>query len=311
MIKLLHGSLETEHTGHAVTVGSFDGVHVGHQAILKQLLDVSAETGSAPLVASFDPHPRTVLSSTPEQRLTTLEERSALLADHGVSTFACLSFSVSMSRMAPESFVEEVLVGMLHAKAIVVGHDHRFGKDGKGDIELLRNMQSSFGFALREVGPVTEGGKPVSSSRIRTLLDQGDVRSVSTLLARYHSVAGTVVRGAGRGQRIGVPTANLMPVDGRKVLPAGGVYAVRVWLPEDPSPRMGMMNIGHRPTFDSNGLHLEVNVLDWSGDLYGREVRVEFVERVRNEQKFKGIVALVRQLNADRDRCRSLLKTLV
>lgn len=313
MIRVIHGSLEgVESTrDRVVSVGSFDGVHLGHGAIVEQMVRWGGGLGLRPLIATFDPHPRTILAGLPERRLTTLDERSALLMERGVDTFVCLSFSESMSRMEPEVFVEDVLIKRLGAKAIVLGHDHRFGKDRAGDADLLAAMSTTHDFDWMDLGPVHLDGGVVSSSRIRTLLDEGNVSFAATLLDRFHAVSGTVVRGAGRGRTIGVPTANLVPGDGRKIIPARGVYAVRVMLPDEEVARMGMMNIGHRPTFDGDGLHLEVNVLDWSGDLYGRELRVEFVERVRDERKFDGVDALVEQLNADRDRCRALLSKVV
>ena len=313
MIQLIHGSLEGVEAmrDRVVAVGSFDGVHLGHISIVEQMVHWGGELGLRALVATFDPHPKTILAGLPERRLTTLGERSALLLEQGVDTFVSLSFSEAMSRMEPEVFVEDVLIKRLGAKAIVLGHDHRFGKDRAGDAKLLAAMSTTHDFAWMEMGPVHRDGGVVSSSRIRSLLDKGNVSAAATLLDRFHAVSGTVVRGAGRGRTIGVPTANLVPGDGRKIVPARGVYAVRTWLPDEQTPRMGMMNIGHRPTFDGDGLHLEVNVLDWSGDLYGRELRVEFVERVRDEVKFDGVEALIEQLNKDRDRCRQLLSKVV
>lgn len=307
MIRFVHGSPDIIAQGCVLSVGSFDGVHRGHASIVDAMANMGRSTGLPLLVASFDPHPRSVLAGEPERRLTSLSERSALLTSQGVDVFVCLRFDLELSRMEPEVFVEEVLVGALQAKGIVLGHDHRFGKGRRGDAALLDRMAAHLGFQFSEIGPVEVDGLTVSSSLIRNVLEAGEVNKGSRLLGHFHSLQGMVVHGAGRGRTIGVPTANIVPDDPAKLVPARGVYAVRVHLPDEGTPRAGMMNIGQRPTFDGQGLHLEVNVIDWAGDLYGREVRVEFVERVRDERKFDGVEALIRQLNADRDRCRTLL----
>jgi riboflavin kinase/FMN adenylyltransferase len=311
MIHFVHGSPSLIAHGCIVSVGSFDGVHLGHQAIIRTMADMGRQLSLPLLVASFDPHPRSVLTGEPERKLTTLSERSARLAELGVAAFVCLPFDREFARMEAAAFVEDILSGVLRAEGIVLGHDHRFGKDRKGDASLLAALADRLGYRFLEVGPVDIAGSVVSSSRIRGSLDEGDVAGVRSLLGAFHAVSGLVVHGAGRGRTIGVPTANLKLTDPQKLIPARGVYAVRVHLPDDGTPRAGMMNIGHRPTFDGQKTHLEVNVLDWSGDLYGREVRVEFVERVRDERKFDGVDALIRQLNADRDRCRQLLSPWV
>lgn len=307
MIRFIHGSPTILSGGCVLSVGSFDGIHLGHQAIISRMAELGREKGLPLLLATFDPHPRSVLTGEPERRLTSLSERSHVLVGLGVDVFAAVSFTPELSRMAPTAFVEEILIGQLAAKGIVLGHDHRFGKDREGDARLLAELALKHDLLFAEVGPVDSGNEPVSSSRIRALLESGNVGAVKPLQGRFHAIAGSVVHGAGRGRTIGVPTANLVPDDGFKLVPARGVYAVRVHLPDEATPRAGMMNIGNRPTFGGQEVHLEVNVLEWTGDLYGREVRVEFVERVRDEQKFDGVEALIRQLNADRDRCRMLL----
>lgn len=310
MIRWIHG-LKAEafpEAGCVVSIGSFDGVHAGHASVVKEMVDAAGASGRAVAIASFEPHPKTVLAGIPEKRLTSLEERAALLAVLGVDSFAALQFDREMAAMAPEVFVEEVLVKRLHASVVVVGHDHRFGKNRAGDITLLRELGPTFGFDVHEIGAHIQDGQPVSSSRIRNLIEAGQLEQASTLLGRYYDLSGTVIKGSGRGHKIGVPTANLDPVDPLRLVPSTGVYAVKTWMPGEERWLPGMMNIGRRPTFEGEGRHLEVNVIDWSGNLYGDEVRVEFVRRVRDEVKFDGIEALLRQLNLDRERCRALLQ---
>jgi len=310
MIRWIHkphaDNLLTE--GSVVSVGSFDGVHLGHRAVLEAMKVAAAPTGAASLVASFDPHPRAVLHGVVEERLTTITERSSLLSSLGVDAFVTLEFDRSVASMTARAFVEEVLVGQLKARVVVVGHDHRFGRKREGNTALLKAWGPELGYEVLEIPAHVVGDTPVSSSRIRSAVRSGGVAEASSLLGYAYSLSGTVVKGAGRGRKIGVPTANLELADPLKLTPHTGVYAVRTHVPESSSWLPGMMNIGSRPTFDGHGRHLEVNIIDWSGDLYGDEVRVEFVERIRDEVKFDGAESLIRQLNQDRDRCRGLLQ---
>jgi riboflavin kinase/FMN adenylyltransferase len=307
MIRWISGVPEAE-TNRVVAVGSFDGVHSGHAQVINYMTGVAQAQHLEALVASFDPHPRSFLSGMEENRLTSIDERARLLKAAGVSSFVTLGFSRAMAEMSAERFIEDILLEELRAQVIVVGHDHRFGKGRAGNAALLRCMGKELGFEVIEVDAMADRSGPVSSSRIRSHVRNGEVKEATRLLQRRYALCGTVVKGAGRGRIIGVPTANIKPSDPLKILPCQGVYAVLVQLPGTPDLRPGMMNIGSRPTFDGTGTHLEVHLLDWSGDLYGREVRVEFVEWVRNEQKFEGPDALVAQLNEDSQRCRRLLR---
>lgn len=307
MMTWISGVPESE-TDRVVAVGSFDGVHTGHEHVIKHMTAIAQARHLEVLVASFDPHPRAFLSGMPESRLTSIDERARLLRAAGVGSFVTLGFSRAMAEMSAERFVEDILLTELRAKVIVVGYDHRFGKGRTGDAALLQRMGKELGFEVVEVGALEDGSGAVCSSRIRSHLRIGEVKKAAALLQRRYGLCGTVVKGAGRGRVIGVPTANIMPSDTHKIIPRQGVYAVLVQLPDSPDLRPGMMNIGSRPTFDGTGTHLEVHLLDWSGDIYGREVRVEFVEWVRHEQKFDGPDALIAQLNEDSQRCRRLLR---
>ncbi len=312
MINWIHTSASDSDSTlkRVVSVGSFDGVHRGHRSIIEKMVSLASGKGLGVLVASFDPHPRAVLRGEQEQRLTSIEERAELLRAAGVTDFVTLAFDQALASMSPHAFVEDVLVDELGASHIVVGHDHRFGKDRAGDVELLRQLAPVHGFEVVQLDALNASASPVSSSRIRNGLFAGSVKEAADLLGRLYSLSGVVIKGAGRGHTIGIPTANLDPADATKIIPAKGVYAVKVWIPQSSEWLPGMMNIGNRPTFEGEGLHLEVNVIDWTGDLYGDEVRVEFVQRIRNEVKFDGIEALIRQLNEDRQRCTALLQEI-
>lgn len=308
MINWITGRDDSSLAGRVVSVGSYDGVHEGHRHVIRRMSEVAHGRNLEVLIASFDPHPRTVLHGQQESRLTSIEERGGLLTEVGVDAFVTLAFDHELASMSPEVFVERVLLGCLNARVVVVGHDHRFGRNREGDVQLLRSLGSQHAFDVVELAPRIMNGSAVSSSRIRKSLKAGEVASAASMLGRFHAMSGRVIRGAGRGRTIGIPTANLDPVDSLKIIPQNGVYAVQVFIPERSSALPGMMNIGRRPTFEGEGRHLEVNIIDWSGDLYGHEVRVEFVERIRNEQKFDGVEALIRQLKEDRERCSALLQ---
>ena len=292
-----------------VTVGTFDGVHVGHQAILRYLNERAEAVGGRSTVVTFDPHPREVVRGEHVPLLTTLEERSALLAEHGVERFVVLPFTRDLSMLEPEAYVEEVLIGQVGLREIVIGYDHAFGRNRKGNRQTLERLGAEHGFSVDVIPEQIEHGITVSSTAIRRLLrEEGDVREAAALLGRPYTLAGTVVRGARRGRTIGFPTANLHVEGKRKLVPKLGVYAVRVaWNGE---PFGGMMNVGRRPTFEEEGaVSVEVHLFDFDGDLYGETLRVTFVERVRDEVRFDGPDALVAQLRRDEAESRSVLES--
>lgn len=295
-----------------VTVGTFDGVHRGHQAIVRYLVERAHEQGGQSVVVSFDPHPRAVVQGEEVPLLTTPEERAELLEGLGLDRFIVIPFTRDFSNLSAEAYVEKILIERIGLKEIVIGYDHRFGSDRKGDPELLRRMGAQRGFTVDVISPQeVEGYGVVSSSAIRRALrEEGDPQRAARMLGRPYRLQGTVVRGSGRGKEIGFPTANIEPDDARKLVPRRGVYAVRVRVERDGGGYDGMMNIGQRPTFDGTGLHLEVHLLAFEDDLYGEKLRVEFVQRLRNEQKFASVEALKEQLLKDRERCRSALESL-
>ncbi|GIV59120.1 bifunctional riboflavin kinase/FAD synthetase [Rhodocaloribacter litoris] len=297
--------------GSLVTVGTFDGVHLGHQAILRYLLRRAAENGGRSVVVSFDPHPREVVRNEPVPLLTTIDERADLFERLGVDRFIVIPFTKDFARLSAEDFVEQVLVARIGLKEIVIGYDHGFGRGRGGDAALLERLGRQHGFTVDVIPPQVVAEHVVSSTEIRQLLvEAGDVREAARLLGRPYALSGTVVEGAGRGRTIGFPTANLAVSHPRKVIPRPGVYAVSVAPGEAAHVYGGMMNIGRRPTFENEGLHLEVHLLDFRGDLYGRSLRIEFVERLRDERKFASVEALVEQLYEDRKRCMAALKAV-
>jgi riboflavin kinase/FMN adenylyltransferase len=290
----------------AATVGNFDGVHRGHQALVGEMVRWARSAPGDAVVLTFDPHPARVLSPHQAKRaLMTLEQKAEALAALGVDRLVALTFTEEVARMSAEEFARLVLCESLAAPRVVVGQDFRFGRGRAGDVAALQGLGEALGFAVKAVGPVLEAGVPISSSRIRDVLAAGEVAEAGRLLGRPFFVDGSVVRGDGRGRGLGFPTANVAVLN--ETLPGRGVYACRMRLGPGEAPRPSVANLGQRPTFGGGQTVLEVHVLDFSGDLYGREVRVAFVERLRPEHAFASKEDLLAQIEADAREARRIL----
>jgi riboflavin kinase / FMN adenylyltransferase len=290
-----------------VTVGTFDGVHIGHQAVLRYLVDRAREKGGSSVAVSFHPHPREVVHGESVPLLTTIDERAEFLAELEIDRFIVLPFTREFSRLPAESFIVDILVGRIGLQEIVIGYDHAFGQGRRGDRNMLEAFGRNHGFSVDVLPPQVVERHVVSSSEIRQLLlENGDVMAAAQMLGRPYTIRGKVVGGAGRGRAIGFPTANLAVDHPRKVIPRLGVYAVRV--DREGEQYGGMMNVGRRPTFGDSDLQVEVHLFDFDGNLYGRELRIEFVERIREERKFPSAEALAEQLSQDRARCKRRLR---
>ena len=288
----------------AITVGTFDGVHAGHEAIIRDVVRRAGARGGPGVVVTFDPHPREVVTGEPVALLSTLDERAACCEALGVERFVVVPFTADLASWSAERFAREVLFEQVGFGEIVVGHDHGFGRGREGGVDLLRALGDELGFAVDETPPLAVGGVVVSSSEVRRQLAAGDVAGAAALLGRPYAVEGKVVRGDQRGRLLGYPTANVA-APARKIVPANGVYAVRA---EVGGERFGgVMNVGTRPTFDGEGVRLEAHLFGFEGDLYGQVLRVEFVERIRDEQRFSGVDALRVQLAEDAAVGRALL----
>jgi len=293
-----------------VTVGTFDGIHRGHQAIIEYLQQRAKEQSGPSTLVSFDPHPRSVVHEDEVPLLTTVTERAQLLEELGLDRFVVVSFSNDFAQLGPQEYVRQVLVERIGLQEITVGYDHRFGKNRTGDVELLRKLGAEYGFAVDVIPPQEVDHDVVSSSAIRALLrEKGAVQKANERLGRPYRLGGTVARGDGRGRKLGYPTANLVLEDPRKLVPKRGVYATLVTLPSG-HRRGGMMNIGRRPTFDGMDVTVEVHLLNFEGDLYGEQLSVQFLQRLRDEQKFESGEALVAQLSEDEQRCTAVVEAM-
>jgi riboflavin kinase/FMN adenylyltransferase len=279
-----------------VALGAFDGIHLAHRAILDAAVARARSASLLAVACTFDPHPAEVLQpGKAPAPISTLAERLELLAQTGVDATVVLDFTAALAAMEPEAFVENVLLDRLRAREVVVGYNHTFGRGARGDARLLQGLADRLAFRAHVVPPLMLDGVPVSSSEIRAALRMGNVDLASRYLGRPYAIAGQVVQGAGRGRDLGFPTANVNP--DRVVLAAPGVYACRVLV--GARSHAAVVNIGVRPTFGEAVPVIEAHLLDFSGSLYGRQVRVEFVTRLRDEQKFPGADALREQIARD------------
>ncbi|MDX1447578.1 MAG: bifunctional riboflavin kinase/FAD synthetase [Acidimicrobiia bacterium] len=293
-------SWQIEAPGTAVAIGVFDGVHRGHQKVMADLTAGAAEADLVPVALTFDPHPLEFLApDRAPDLLTTVEQRHALLSSLGVAIVGVLPF-LEIRDLDPRSFVTEILVFRLRARWVAVGENFRFGRDRGGDPNLLAELGDQHGFQVDVVEMVGDGGPDgvISSTRIRELLNSGDVSLAATLLGRPFELVGPVIHGDARGRQIGFPTANFHIPD-RMAVPANGVYAA--WVTRDGERIPAVVNIGVRPTFGVSMRTIEAHLIDFDDDVYGEMLSIGFVERIREERRFDGVDALVAQIGADRD----------
>ena len=286
----------------AATIGHFDGVHLGHQHVLRRLCMLARERGLAQSMAiSFDRHPRTVFDKDfVPNMLTTVDERRLIMSRVGVDVCAVLRFDKEMASMSADDFMKEILHKQLGVRLLLLGYDNRFGRKNKDEgFEDYVRYGKAIGIEVIECDPFEiSDGKRVSSTLVRELLADGRVDEAAECLGHPYSVEGTVVEGFHEGRKIGFPTANL-DIDPLKIIPVGGVYAVKVRVEGDMQLHHGMMNIGHRPTYGVNELTLETNIFRFRENIYGKKIRVEFCKKLRNERRFDTISELARQLSED------------
>ena len=285
--------------GTVVTVGTFDGVHLGHLAVLDEITRRVAAANRKSVLVTFEPHPLAVVNpQAAPALLTTGPERREVLALTGLDYAVFLQFNRALADLTPERFVREVLIARCGMRELVIGHDHGFGRGRSGDVETLRRLGASDGFAVDVVGLVERSGHAVSSTAIRRAVAGGDLVTARRLLGRPYTLSGRVVRGEGRGRTLGIPTINVGEYDERKLLPPDGVYAARVeWAG---GAAGGMLNQGPRPTFGQRKRTVEVHLFGVEADLYGQWVRVEWVERLRDVEQFGSVAELQGQLERDR-----------
>lgn len=296
-----YGITDIQITAPVVTMGSFDGVHKGHVQVIGNLKQVAAKLGGESVIISFEPHPREVLYPLEKRPgiLTTLEEKIGILQAHGVDHLIILPFTEELANLSYSDFVKRILVDRLGIKGLVVGYDHRFGKNREGSFEVLKAIAGEYRFYLEQEQAYEENEVNISSTKIRTALELGNIALVREFLGYDYPISGKVVHGDKIGRTIGFPTANLQLEDERKLLPASGVYAVRVSV--DGVMYGGMLNIGVRPTVSRSGIvRLEVNIFDFHSEIYDKTISVFLLARVRGERKFNDVAELSTQLETDK-----------
>ena len=304
---MMEGTAVNRAAGTVVTVGTFDGVHRGHWSVLQEIRRRGRASGLRSVLVTFDPHPLAIVR--PEAApplLTTPEEKREILAETGLDAAVFLTFTHALSQYTPRRFVEEILVGRLGVRQLVIGYDHGFGRGREGDAGTLRALGEEFGFSVDVVDPVAMGDRTMSSTAIRAAVARGDLAAANQALGRAYPLVAHVVRGDGRGRGLGFPTANLGSIAPEKLVPPPGIYAVRANLPQ--GVHSGALHVGPRPTFEGATPSIELHVLDFEGDLYGSRVRVDFREKIRDVQSFVSVDALVDQMRSDVGEARRILE---
>jgi riboflavin kinase / FMN adenylyltransferase len=292
--------------GAVVTVGTFDGVHRGHIEVLNRLDAAAAERDALSVLVTFDPHPlRIVRPEAAPPLLTTPAEKIEILAQTRLDRVVFLHFTPVLAAYEPREFVEQILIARLGMRHLVIGYDHGFGRGRSGDVDTVRQIAQDIGFGMEVVEAVEAHGEHVSSSRIRRLLQEGDVREAALGLGREYSLTGTVVRGEGQGRKLGFPTANLGLGHADKLIPHEGIYAVRAALRDRFID--GVLHLGPRPTFAGLPPSIELHLFDFDADIYGERVAVRFVDRIRDIARFDSVDALVRAMERDCDEAQRLL----
>ncbi len=290
-----------------VTIGTFDGVHLGHQRIIRHLGELAASAEGTSLIVTFHPHPRSIIQANTEIKvLNTLSEKLKLLAHHRADATLVMPFTREFSEISARAYVEEFLIGSIQPHTLVIGYDHRFGRDRSGNIDLLRELAGSHGVRVLEIDPKEVEDAAISSTRIRKALSLGKVNDAAQLLGYPYSLSGIVVKGEQIGRELGYPTANLHLDDNSKLIPADGIYTVLV---QARKKRFGgMLSIGYRPTFEGKNRSIEVHLFDFDGNLYGEEIRLHFLKYLRGEVRFSSREELVSAMQRDEQNSRAYLQ---
>jgi riboflavin kinase/FMN adenylyltransferase len=289
----------------SATIGNFDGVHTGHKRILSAVKETAERKGLSSCVITFHPHPQKVLQNIDVPLLMPIRERLRLLEIEGIDFTACYTFTKEISKITAKNFISEILVGRLKIKHLIIGPDFSFGRKREGNADLLKAMGKAYDFETTVIGPVFIDNEVVSSSAIRNFLKAGDAKKAAGFLGYFYYIEGQVAEGEKRGRQIGYPTANL-DTDW-DILPKTGVYATRVYIDGDRLD--SITNIGYRPTFGSSKLLIETHIFDFSAEIYGKRLRLEFVERIRDEKRFESVDALVAEIRVDVERVKDVLKS--
>ena len=307
----LHTNLKSfKATNPVVTIGTFDGIHLGHQKVIARLKEIAKKRNGESVIFTFYPHPRLVTSAseTNLRLLTTLEEKSALFEKFGIDHLVVYPFNKDFAELTYTEFVKQILVEKINTHCLVIGYDHKFGKNREGGFEYLKKCAEKFNFEIEKLDALLVDEENVSSTKIREALQNGNIKKANYYLGYNFKLCGTVVSGKQMGRKLGFPTANIETSDKHKIIPGYGVYAVKVTL--NNKFYNGMLNIGTRPTFNKNADNrsIEVNIFDFADDIYEQEITIVFTDKIRDEQKFSGVEMLVEQLKKDKTAALKILQ---
>jgi riboflavin kinase/FMN adenylyltransferase len=304
-VHVYHHISELKDLTHSiVTIGTFDGVHLGHQKIIKRLVELKKKQGGETVLFTFDPHPRKVLfpDQTDLKLITTTKEKCELLQRFGIDHVLVFPFTKEFAQMQAADYISTIIANGLKTESLVIGYDHRFGSNREGNIETLKELSTTYNFKVEEIPAQEINQLNVSSTRIRKAIDEGDVITANEFLGYSFFVTGVVVKGKQLGRTIGYPTANIFVEDKDKLIPKIGVYAVNVVV--EGKRYKGMLNVGTNPTTDTdNAIKIEVNIFDFDKEIYGEAIKVEFIKWIRNEEKFANLEELKNALANDKIAC--------
>ncbi|MFH1625920.1 MAG: bifunctional riboflavin kinase/FAD synthetase, partial [Pseudomonadota bacterium] len=301
------GNLNKQFRNPVITIGNFDGIHLGHQKIFREVKERASELKGHSIVYTFEPHPLNVLS--PQKNvvlITSVSEKMKLMEGSGIDVIICEQFTPEYANLSPRQFVKGILVDKIGVRAIFVGHDYAFGKGREGNTDTLKGLGEEFDFEVHIVDAIKVDNVTVSSTKIRGLIQQGEVRKVARLLGRDYSITGKVSRGKSRGKTLGFPTANLNSV--KELFPKPGIYVVHVFYRDN--IYQGVANIGFKPTFKDQALSIEVYILDFDKDIYDEDLKMSFVERLRDEKAFGSPDELVLQIKKDVEKAREIFREM-
>jgi riboflavin kinase/FMN adenylyltransferase len=293
-----------------ITIGTFDGVHQGHKTILNEVIKHAKAINGESMLLTFEPHPRKLIfPEQPLKLLTPLKDKLQLIQEAGIRHTLVVPFTRDFSNLSSEDYIKDFLVNTFHPHTIVIGYDHRFGHDREGDINMLKKYADAYNYEVYEISAKLIDEAVVSSTKIRKALQEGHVTEASHMLGRSYSLRGTVVKGAQIGRTIGFPTANVLPENSEQIIPGNSVYAIQAEV--NGQRYNAMLNIGYRPTVSNElQLHIEANIFDFSGDIYGQQITLIFIEKLRNEQKFPSLDALKEQLGKDKQQTMQILQAI-
>ena len=291
-----------------LTTGTFDGVHLGHQTIIKELIDSARKANACATVVTFDPHPQFVVKQKQKialKLLSSMDEKIARLEDMGVDRLIIIPFTVSFSKLSSGEFIENILIKKIGLNRIIIGYDHAFGKDRTGEYEIIKEFIKRYNFSIVRMPPFSKEDVVISSTIIRKLLSNGAVAEAANYLGRYYKITGKVISGEGRGKHFSVPTANIVPVFDKKLIPQNGIYAGCVKLQN--KKYRAVIYIGKKPTFSYNKLSFEIYMFNFSGNIYNEILDVEFIEKIRNDLKFENAKKLYTQIEEDKKKTLEIL----